>query len=87
MSEAPSSFLSLPGTLLYSGEAVMKSLNCNDLDLDDIDYASLALVAKEVPMSSLPNPEKSNLMPLRASALLSPAPACTCNTQVLRVKL
>ncbi|KAJ9089969.1 hypothetical protein DSO57_1007535 [Entomophthora muscae] len=77
MSEAPSSLLSLPGSLLYSGEAVMKSLTCNDLDLGDINYTSLAPVAEKVPMSSLPDPEESNSVHLRAPVMLSSSPTCT----------
>ncbi|KAJ9065895.1 hypothetical protein DSO57_1014937 [Entomophthora muscae] len=77
MSEAPSSLLSLPGSLLYSREAMVKSLTCNDLYLDDVGYASLAPVGNKVPMSSLPDLEKSNSVPLRAPAMSPSAPTCT----------
>ncbi|KAJ9063178.1 hypothetical protein DSO57_1002911 [Entomophthora muscae] len=36
----PSSLLNLPSGLLLSGEAVMKSLTCNNLDLNAVGYAS-----------------------------------------------
>ncbi|KAJ9082837.1 hypothetical protein DSO57_1000822 [Entomophthora muscae] len=75
-SEVPSSLLSLPGNLLYSGEAVVKSLTCDDLDLDDDDYASPAPVGKKVPMSAPPVLEKSNLVSLHASGISPSAPAC-----------
>ncbi|KAJ9074512.1 hypothetical protein DSO57_1005534 [Entomophthora muscae] len=75
-SEAPSSLLSLPGNLLYSREAMVKSLTCDDLDMDDDDYASPAPVGEKVPMSAPPVLEKSNLVPLRASGMSPSAPTC-----------
>ncbi|KAJ9090437.1 hypothetical protein DSO57_1002743 [Entomophthora muscae] len=76
-SGAPSSLLSLPGSPLYSREAVVKILTCDDLDLDDDDYASPAPVGKKAPMSAPPVLEKSNLVPLRASVMSPSAPAHT----------
>ncbi|KAJ9062690.1 hypothetical protein DSO57_1008141 [Entomophthora muscae] len=76
-SEAPSSLLSLPGSLLHSGEAVVKSLTCDDLDLDDDDYASPAPVGKKAPTSDPSVLEKSNPVPLCASVMPPSAPTCT----------
>ncbi|KAJ9080352.1 hypothetical protein DSO57_1025953 [Entomophthora muscae] len=76
-SAAPSSLLSLTGSLLYSGEAVVKSLTCDDLDLEDVNHAPPAPVGKKVPMSPPPGLEKSELVPLCASAILPSTPTCT----------
>ncbi|KAJ9052116.1 hypothetical protein DSO57_1037374 [Entomophthora muscae] len=76
-SVAPSSLLSLPGSLIYSGEAVVTSLTCDDLDLEDVNCASPAPVSKEAPMSPPPGLEKSNSVPLRASVMLPSTPTCT----------
>ncbi|KAJ9074007.1 hypothetical protein DSO57_1010564 [Entomophthora muscae] len=40
----PSSLLNLPNGLLFSGEAVVKSLTCDNLDLDDAVHAPFAPV-------------------------------------------
>ncbi|KAJ9052953.1 hypothetical protein DSO57_1029032 [Entomophthora muscae] len=75
--EDPSSLLNLPSGLLFSGEAVVKSLTCNNLDSDVVDYALPAPVGEEMLMSSLPSLEKSDLVPLQAPVMLPPAPTCT----------
>ncbi|KAJ9054771.1 hypothetical protein DSO57_1010646 [Entomophthora muscae] len=77
VSAAPSSLLSLPVSLLYSGEAVVKSLTCDNLDLEGVDYAPPAPVGKKVPMPPPPGSEKSDSIPLRASAILPSTPTCT----------
>ncbi|KAJ9064750.1 hypothetical protein DSO57_1027021 [Entomophthora muscae] len=77
MSEDPPSLLSLPGILFYSGEAVVKSLTCDDPDLGDVDYSSLTPVVEEASMPSFPDLEKSSLMPLRAPVMPPPAPTRT----------
>ena len=76
-SVAPSSLLSLPGSLLYSGEAVVKSLTCDDLDLESASYAPPAPVGDEVPMPSSPGLENGNLVPPRASAVALSTPVRT----------
>ncbi|KAJ9081748.1 hypothetical protein DSO57_1011342 [Entomophthora muscae] len=77
MSEDPSSLLNLPGGLLYSREAVVKSLICDDLDLGDADYASFTPVGEEALASPFPNPEESSLTSFHAPAMSPPAPTCT----------
>ncbi|KAJ9059028.1 hypothetical protein DSO57_1006505 [Entomophthora muscae] len=77
MSEDPPSLLSLPSNLFHSGEAVVKSLTCDNLDLSDAVYASLAPVGEEVSMPSFPDLEKSSSEPLRALVMPPPAPTCT----------
>ncbi|KAJ9078473.1 hypothetical protein DSO57_1006253 [Entomophthora muscae] len=76
-SEAPSSLLSLPVSLLYSEEAMVKSLTCDDLDLEDVDYASPAPVGKKVPISPPADLEKSNSVPLHAYVMFPSSPTCT----------
>ncbi|KAJ9056499.1 hypothetical protein DSO57_1032445 [Entomophthora muscae] len=73
----PSSLLDLPSGLLFSREAVVKSLTCNDLDLDDIDFTQFAPAGKEVSMASVPSLEKSNLVPLQVPEAPPPAPTHT----------
>ncbi|KAJ9065117.1 hypothetical protein DSO57_1023112 [Entomophthora muscae] len=77
MSEDPPSLLSLPINLFYSGEAVVKSLTCDDLDLGDVDYASLAPLGEKATIPSFPNQEKSSLVPLHAPVMPPPAPTHT----------
>ncbi|KAJ9082595.1 hypothetical protein DSO57_1002970 [Entomophthora muscae] len=77
MSEDPPSLFSLPGNLLYSGEAMMKSLTYDDLDLGDVDYASLTPVSEEASMPSFPDLEKISSVPLRAPVMPPPAPSRT----------
>ncbi|KAJ9090373.1 hypothetical protein DSO57_1003109 [Entomophthora muscae] len=80
-SAAPSSLLILPGSLLYSGEAVVKSLTCDDLDLEVLNHASSAPASEEVPMSPPLGLEKSDSVPLRAS--VAPPFALTCTPWLL----
>ncbi|KAJ9066940.1 hypothetical protein DSO57_1004703 [Entomophthora muscae] len=61
----PSSLLDLSSGLLFSGEAVVKSLTCGDLDLDDVDFTQSTPAGKDVSMASIPSLEKSNLVPLQ----------------------
>ncbi|KAJ9063143.1 hypothetical protein DSO57_1003275 [Entomophthora muscae] len=60
----PSSFLDLPSGLLLSGEAVVKSLTCDDLDLNAVDYV---LPFTEGEKTSVPPPFSTN-----ESVLVSP---------------
>ncbi|KAJ9085709.1 hypothetical protein DSO57_1011411 [Entomophthora muscae] len=73
----PSSLLHLPGGLLISGEALVKSLTCYNLDLHTADHALTASVVEEMLVSSLPSLEENELMPLQAPVMLPPAPTCT----------
>ncbi|KAJ9062010.1 hypothetical protein DSO57_1015248 [Entomophthora muscae] len=57
-----SSLLDLPSGLLFSGEAVVKSLTCDNLDLDGVDHALPAPVDVEGLMASLLSLEKDNLV-------------------------
>ncbi|KAJ9062767.1 hypothetical protein DSO57_1007123 [Entomophthora muscae] len=77
LSEDPPSLLSLPRNLFHSGEAVVKSLTYDDLDLGDAAYASLTPVGEEVSMPSFPDLQKSSLEPLCAPVMPPPAPTCT----------
>ncbi|KAJ9067109.1 hypothetical protein DSO57_1003022 [Entomophthora muscae] len=72
-----SSLLHLPSGLLISGEALVKSLSCNNLDLHATDHTLLAPLTEKAPVSSFLNLESNNLGPLQAPVKLSPAPTCT----------
>ncbi|KAJ9073839.1 hypothetical protein DSO57_1012170, partial [Entomophthora muscae] len=72
----PSSLLLLPGGLLISGEAVVKSLAYNDLDLyaDDHDVPTPTMEA--VPVSTPPSLEVNNLVPPQVTVKTSSSPTC-----------
>ncbi|KAJ9068987.1 hypothetical protein DSO57_1023193 [Entomophthora muscae] len=73
----PSSLWDLPSGLLFSGEAVAKSLTCDDLDLDTVDHTS-PVSEEAVPlMPPLLSMVQSHSVPLRTSKVSSPAPTCT----------
>ncbi|KAJ9081979.1 hypothetical protein DSO57_1009200 [Entomophthora muscae] len=52
------------GCLLLSGETVVKSLTCDDLDLDVTDYILPSSEEERISIPSLPSLEKSNSVPL-----------------------
>ncbi|KAJ9072116.1 hypothetical protein DSO57_1030507 [Entomophthora muscae] len=60
-----------------SGETVVKSLTCNDLDFYTFDYTVPALTLEVAPVSTLLSLEENNLVPIQAPVKLSPAPTCT----------
>ncbi|KAJ9068436.1 hypothetical protein DSO57_1028611 [Entomophthora muscae] len=65
----PSSLLNLPSSLLFSGEIIVKSLTCNNLDFEFFDYALPNPMGEEMLTSSLPSLEKSNLVPLQVPVM------------------
>ncbi|KAJ9048769.1 hypothetical protein DSO57_1031457 [Entomophthora muscae] len=71
-----SRLLDLPSGLLFSGKAVVKSLTCDNLDLEAAGFIQSAPVVKERLVSPISSPEKRNLVPLQAPAM--PPPALTC---------
>ncbi|KAJ9057666.1 hypothetical protein DSO57_1020533 [Entomophthora muscae] len=73
----PSSLLNLLSILLFSGEAIVKSLTCNNLDLDAVDYTLPTPVDEEVLMSYLLSLQNNNSVPLQAPVVLPLAPICT----------
>ncbi|KAJ9050630.1 hypothetical protein DSO57_1012832 [Entomophthora muscae] len=73
----PSTLLHLPGELFVSGEAVVKSLACNDLDLYVDDFAVSAPSLEEMPVFIPLNLEVNHSVPLLAPVKLSTAPTCT----------
>ncbi|KAJ9049352.1 hypothetical protein DSO57_1025475 [Entomophthora muscae] len=72
-----SSLLHLPGELFISGESVVKSLTCNDLDLHTNDYAVPAPTLEEMTVFIPPSLDGNNSVPLQAPVKLSPFPTCT----------
>ncbi|KAJ9085035.1 hypothetical protein DSO57_1017881 [Entomophthora muscae] len=73
----PSSLLNLSSSLLFLGEAVVKILTCDDLDLDTEDYSSRALVSKEILVSLSSALGKSSSVPLHAASMPSLVPSHT----------
>ncbi|KAJ9085765.1 hypothetical protein DSO57_1010775 [Entomophthora muscae] len=73
----PSSLLHFPGELFVSGEAVVKSLTCNDLDVHADDYTVLAPTLEEMLMPTLPSLDENNSVSLQTPVKLPPAPTCT----------
>ncbi|KAJ9061835.1 hypothetical protein DSO57_1016598 [Entomophthora muscae] len=73
----PVNLLHFPGELFISGEAVVKSSTCNDLDLHADDYAMLAPVLEEMLELTPPNLDRNNLIPLQAPVKLPSALTCT----------
>ncbi|KAJ9084118.1 hypothetical protein DSO57_1027590 [Entomophthora muscae] len=73
----PSNLLNLLSGLLFSGEAIVKSLICNNLDLDAVDYTLPAPVGEEMLMSYLLSLQKNKLVPLQAPVVLPLTPTCT----------
>ncbi|KAJ9089038.1 hypothetical protein DSO57_1016978 [Entomophthora muscae] len=73
----PSSLWDLHSGLLFSGEAVVKSLTCDDLDLSTVDYASPVLEEAVPPMRPLPSVILSPSVPLGPPKVSSPAPTRT----------
>ncbi|KAJ9072148.1 hypothetical protein DSO57_1030309 [Entomophthora muscae] len=73
----PSSLWNLPSGLLFSGEAVVKSLTCDDLHLDIVDHTLLASEGDVISMPLLLILAKSYLVPLEAPEVFPPTPTCT----------
>ncbi|KAJ9059504.1 hypothetical protein DSO57_1001576 [Entomophthora muscae] len=72
----PSSLLHLPGELLVSGETIVKSLTCDNLELFDADYAVPTPTLEVESASTVLSLDKDNLVPLLAFVVLPPAPTC-----------
>ncbi|KAJ9063440.1 hypothetical protein DSO57_1000033 [Entomophthora muscae] len=72
-----SRLLDIPSGLLFSGEAVVKSLICDNLDLGAAGFTQPTSVVKEKLVSPMPSPEKRNLVPLQAPTMSTLAPTCT----------
>ncbi|KAJ9083753.1 hypothetical protein DSO57_1031566 [Entomophthora muscae] len=66
----PYSLLHLPTELFTSGKDVVKSLTCDNLEFNAVDHAVPGPTSEEVPVSTLPNLEVNNLVPLKASVKL-----------------
>ncbi|KAJ9071086.1 hypothetical protein DSO57_1000761 [Entomophthora muscae] len=64
VSDDPSSLLHLLSGLLISGEALVKSLTCNNLELYSSDHALLTPLAEELPVSLSLHLESNNLVSL-----------------------
>ncbi|KAJ9055516.1 hypothetical protein DSO57_1003214 [Entomophthora muscae] len=77
MGEDPSSLWDLPSGLLFSEEAVVKSLTCDNLDLDIMVPTLPALEVDRPPMPSPPSLAKSNSVPLGISEVFPLTPTCT----------
>ncbi|KAJ9072146.1 hypothetical protein DSO57_1030307 [Entomophthora muscae] len=75
--ENPSGLWDLSSGLLFYGEAVIKSLECNNLDLDIIDSTLTTLVEELPPMISLPSADQGNSAPLVTPEVLPLTPTCT----------
>ncbi|KAJ9050412.1 hypothetical protein DSO57_1014635 [Entomophthora muscae] len=73
----PSSLWDLPSGLLFSGEAVVKSLMCNDLDLDTADHTLSVSEEAVPPVPLLPSVAQSHSVPLGPYEVSSPAPTHT----------
>ncbi|KAJ9080560.1 hypothetical protein DSO57_1023586 [Entomophthora muscae] len=73
----PSTLLHLPGELFISGEAVVKSLACDDLDLYVDDYTLPVPSLEELLATTPPSLEVNHSAPLQAPVELSSAPTCT----------
>ncbi|KAJ9083418.1 hypothetical protein DSO57_1034866 [Entomophthora muscae] len=73
----PASLWDLPSSLLFSGEAVVKSLTCDNLDLDIVELA-MPSSKEAVPLTpSLPTMVQKNVVPPGPSKVSSPAPTRT----------
>ncbi|KAJ9079885.1 hypothetical protein DSO57_1030816 [Entomophthora muscae] len=66
-----------PSGLLFSGEAVVKSLTCDDLDLDTVDHTSPVSEEAVPPMPLLLSVVQSHSVPLGPSEVFSPTPTRT----------
>ncbi|KAJ9062039.1 hypothetical protein DSO57_1014893 [Entomophthora muscae] len=71
----PSSLWDLPSGLLFSGEAVVKSLMCDDLDI--VDHTSPVSEEAVPPMPPLLSVIQSHSVPLGPSKVSSSAPTFT----------
>ncbi|KAJ9053704.1 hypothetical protein DSO57_1021634 [Entomophthora muscae] len=63
--------------LLISGEALVKSLTCNELELNAANHTALASVVEETTVSSPLCLEESDLVPLQAPVAPVSAPTHT----------
>ncbi|KAJ9073302.1 hypothetical protein DSO57_1018017 [Entomophthora muscae] len=73
----PASLWDLPSSLLFSREAVVKSLMCDNLDLDVVELALSSSEEVVPPTPPLPSIVQKNLITPRSSKVASPAPTCT----------
>ncbi|KAJ9089100.1 hypothetical protein DSO57_1016369 [Entomophthora muscae] len=80
-----SKLLQLPTSLLISGEALVKSLSYNDLDLYSSDHTLLAPLSEEVPTTSLPLLDNNDYVPLPTVNSLPPL-ALNCTIFPCRTK-
>ncbi|KAJ9051692.1 hypothetical protein DSO57_1002391 [Entomophthora muscae] len=71
----PSSLLNFPSGHLLSGEAVVKILTCNNLNLYAVGYASPSSKGERIPMPPLPSWEESDPVPLKTLEVLPPTPS------------
>ncbi|KAJ9071373.1 hypothetical protein DSO57_1037575 [Entomophthora muscae] len=71
----PSSLLHLPGSLLVSGETLIKILTCNDLDLYLADPALHSPVVAEVLTPPLSRTESGKSVPMQAPEFPTPVPS------------
>ncbi|KAJ9053242.1 hypothetical protein DSO57_1026188 [Entomophthora muscae] len=75
------SLLNVPSGLLLSGEAVVKILTCDDLDLDVIDYILPSTEGERMLMPPLPSLGESSSVPLEVPEM--PAPIASCAPWVI----
>ncbi|KAJ9085867.1 hypothetical protein DSO57_1009707 [Entomophthora muscae] len=68
--------LPMPGFLTISGEALFKSLTCNDLNLHAAGHTLLSSLIEKVPVSSPLNLESNSLVPLQEPMMSVPVPTC-----------
>ncbi|KAJ9082777.1 hypothetical protein DSO57_1001306 [Entomophthora muscae] len=74
---SPSSLLYLPGKLLVSGEKIVKSRTCDNLEFLIIDYTKSAPALEMVPAFPSCGLDKGNPAPPLFPAGRYPAPTCT----------
>ncbi|KAJ9073236.1 hypothetical protein DSO57_1018685 [Entomophthora muscae] len=73
----PASLWDLPSSLLFSGEAVVKSLTCDNLDLNGVELALPSSEEVVPPTPPLPSMVQKNVVTPRSSKVASPAPTRT----------
>ncbi|KAJ9058481.1 hypothetical protein DSO57_1011857 [Entomophthora muscae] len=73
----PASLWDLPSSLLFSREVVVKSLTCDNLDLDVVELALPSSEEVVPPTPPLPSMVQKNVVPPGSSKVASPTPTCT----------
>ncbi|KAJ9055465.1 hypothetical protein DSO57_1003545 [Entomophthora muscae] len=73
----PASLWDLPSSLLFSREAVVKSLTCDNLDLDVVELALPSSEEVVPPTPPLPSMVQKNVVTPGSSKVASPAPTRT----------